>query len=456
MVRQSIPLIDRLQERGLIDRWGFTVFAAAGSIAILAAKFFTLPTAIVALGAIGVMLLYAILVNMRGTGKLRSDQAGDNCYYLGLIFTLTSLSYAIFTFDPEKTATTIVQGFGIALASTIAGLVLRVFFSQSRVDLFEVEDTARLELAEAAGKLKAELSQIALEFTHFAVGLQQSVGEVRDEAAESVNKTAEQAMSAVRQVAAEAVSALANHGDELAGHAADLSKKTASVARSIDRYTTSIDEISDGHKTIVADVKRTALLAKDMTAYSAQLVEDSRIINVFQQSSHSLFTDVGDVTSKTMASVQSSLNVIRAFEDNFSARLQELENGPKLVVDKALHAIAAAAQSVERAMAHLAATQEHSTSEATNAANNALLAVTRAQEEAIETTTATADAALRQLSTAQSAAVNSLSTSSEEALGILRAHNVELAKELALVRDHARQVHQVAATANPMTIRPVS
>ena len=114
MTEQTIPLIDRLQERGLIDRWGFMAFAGVGSVLVFASKRLNVPAIFVAIGAVGLIVVYAILVNLKGTGKLRSDQAGDNCYYLGLIYTLTSLSYAIFTFDPDKTATTIVQGFGIA------------------------------------------------------------------------------------------------------------------------------------------------------------------------------------------------------------------------------------------------------------------------------------------------------------------------------------------------------
>ena len=46
------------------------------------------------------------------------DQAGDNCYYLGLIYTLASLRNAIATFDPDQNASGIVQT-SCALATTI-------------------------------------------------------------------------------------------------------------------------------------------------------------------------------------------------------------------------------------------------------------------------------------------------------------------------------------------------
>ena len=130
MEKRKITLIDRLRDRGFVDQYGFLVFALGGGIAIVAAKYTNAPAGWVTIGAIALMGLYALIISRSGSGRLRSDQAGDNCYYLGLIYTLSSLAYAIFFFDPSNTATTIVQGFGIALATTVLGLVLRVFFNQ--------------------------------------------------------------------------------------------------------------------------------------------------------------------------------------------------------------------------------------------------------------------------------------------------------------------------------------
>src|SRR5689334_22344943 len=108
MATKRTGLVDRLEERGFVDRWGFLLFAFAGGIGILFAKKSAVEPVAVAVGAAMVMIAYAALVQRSGTGRLRADQAGDNCYYLGLIYTLISLSWAIFTFDPTATATTIV------------------------------------------------------------------------------------------------------------------------------------------------------------------------------------------------------------------------------------------------------------------------------------------------------------------------------------------------------------
>ena len=158
----SITWIDRLRDRGFTDQLGFMIFAVGGFAGIISAKALGIETIWVAIGAVVAMLLYALAIGRQGIGRLRADQAGDNCYYLGLIYTLASLSYAITTFDPNDTATTVVQGFGIALATTIIGLILRVFFAQGRPDLENSEVEARLELTDAVARLKGE----SVSYTH--------------------------------------------------------------------------------------------------------------------------------------------------------------------------------------------------------------------------------------------------------------------------------------------------
>lgn len=397
MTEKNLSWIDRLQERGLIDRWGFAAFAVLGSALILIAKSMELPTWQVATAAIALILVYAVIVNLRGTGRLRSDQAGDNCYYLGLIYTLTSLSYAIFTFNPDKTATTIVQGFGIALASTIAGLVLRVFFNQSRVDLFEVEDTARLELAEAASRLKGELSQISLSFTHFAVGLQQSVAEVRDEAIESVKQTSAKAVSAVQELAGEVSNTLKEQSAELVVHGERVSKNTAAVAEALDRHKQALDGLSNGYNDISEGIGDMADAAQAMGKHSTELL-------AVTQASKEAQTDVLAITSRletaaaeVLASVNSSLQLIQRWEGEFASRLGEIESGPMRTSDMALKAIAKAAESVGEAMTRLTEVQQN--------------------------------------------AIGSVASSTEGLLTVVRGHNDALDAELSKSRSHVSEVH---------------
>jgi hypothetical protein len=107
--------------------------------------------------------------------RLRDDQSGDNLYYMGFLFTLTSLGVSLYQFSSNGTVEQIVKNFGVAIATTIVGVALRIFFNQMRRDPIEVEHFARLELAEASRKVKRELESTVLEFAYFRRATQQSI-----------------------------------------------------------------------------------------------------------------------------------------------------------------------------------------------------------------------------------------------------------------------------------------
>jgi methyl-accepting chemotaxis protein len=138
-----------------------------------------------------IMIGYALLLGTR-LFRLRDDQSGDNLYYMGFLFTLTSLAVSLYQFSAAGSAEQIVQNFGIAIASTIAGIALRIFFNQMRRDPVEVEATARLELAEASRRVKRELESTILEFGYFRRMTQQSISDGLDEVKESLGAAHEQ------------------------------------------------------------------------------------------------------------------------------------------------------------------------------------------------------------------------------------------------------------------------
>lgn len=120
---------------------------------------------------ISTMLLYAGAVAKVPRLRVRLDQAGDNAYYLGLLFTLVSMAVTLYEFRgtalgdagaPERSGVEqIIANFGVALGSTIAGIFLRVLLHQMRVDPADVEGMTRIELADASKRMKAQLDQVS-------------------------------------------------------------------------------------------------------------------------------------------------------------------------------------------------------------------------------------------------------------------------------------------------------
>jgi hypothetical protein len=187
---------DRSKTRKFIELYGppliFGLFVAAGCFYIIAAKHFAVRQVYVTLVPVLFMVAYGLIMGLYRLLRVRDDQAGDNIYYMGFLYTLTSLAAALYQFNASGDSEYIVQNFGVAIASTIAGILFRVMWNQMRRDPAEVERHARVELAEAAYKVRVELDQTVLEFNGFRRGLQQSLKEGFDEIGrqvETVGKT---------------------------------------------------------------------------------------------------------------------------------------------------------------------------------------------------------------------------------------------------------------------------
>ncbi|WP_413992423.1 hypothetical protein ACMDCR_10200 [Labrys okinawensis] len=170
----------------------FSVFVVAGAIYIIFAKLYDYPAAVVTAVPVVFMLAYALIVMVLRRLRLRLDQVGDNSYYMGFLFTLTSLGVSLYLFQVEGAAEEIVRNFGVAIASTIAGVALRVLFGQMRQDPYEVEQASRLELAEATRRVRRELDTTVMELAHFRRSSQQMIleglTEVREGATEATRK----------------------------------------------------------------------------------------------------------------------------------------------------------------------------------------------------------------------------------------------------------------------------
>src|SRR3984957_10365113 len=107
-------------------------FVAAGCAYIILAKLDGIEQFYVTFVPVGIMIVYALLLGMARGLRLRDDQSGDNLYYMGFLFTLTSLGVSLYQFSATRAAEEIVQNFGIAIGSTIAGVGRRRILHQIR------------------------------------------------------------------------------------------------------------------------------------------------------------------------------------------------------------------------------------------------------------------------------------------------------------------------------------
>jgi len=237
----------------------FTLFVVAGSAYIVLAKLGGIGQVYVTFVPVAIMFAYAALVWFARNLRLRDDQAGDNLYYMGFLFTLTSLGVSLYQFTATRAAEEIVQNFGIAIGSTITGIALRVIFNQMRHDPVEIERMMRLELAESARRVRRELDSTVVEFgyvrrtAHQAAAdsfklvaeqfdevagrLLASVADISSKSQQPLEALSRRSAAMVEQLTDSVIGALAASTQRLAEETDKLSKNTGEIAATLETVT---------------------------------------------------------------------------------------------------------------------------------------------------------------------------------------------------------------------------
>lgn len=215
----------------------FLVFVTAGAAFIISAKLSGLTSWFTALVPVTIMLVYAALALFVRSIRLRDDQTGDNLYYMGFIFTLTSLAVALYQFEPNVGFDEIVRNFGIAISSTITGIALRVIFNQMRQDPIEVEHAARQDLAEASRRVRGQLDETVLALNTFRTATFQSIEEGHEELRKRLlahdQEIAAQATKHIEAGAAKTGEALHGFAAAIEAMSGRLGDEASKVARAV-------------------------------------------------------------------------------------------------------------------------------------------------------------------------------------------------------------------------------
>ncbi len=122
-----------------------------------------------------VMLVY-ILTGATKKYLIRPDLLGDNTYYLGFLFTLVSLAYTLYKYSSnENEVEAIIHNFGVALATTLLGLVGRVYFIQVKEDPAVFEKAVRISLTDQASNLIGVIADIRVDLLTMKTSIQQNI-----------------------------------------------------------------------------------------------------------------------------------------------------------------------------------------------------------------------------------------------------------------------------------------
>ncbi len=184
-----------------------------------------------------VMGLYVALGLVRREDDVTDEKFADTCYYLGFIFTITSIIFSLFDLPNIGTQIgSIAVRFGAAMVSTVIGLVVRVMLVSFREDATSAIVSAEAGLIDAAHRFREQLMMSYERLREF------------DTAVDSASK------GAVERVSLQVERLSKNHAEKLSSFFGELSlhnrttsdEALARVDEATDRLTQSMDSYREG------------------------------------------------------------------------------------------------------------------------------------------------------------------------------------------------------------------
>ncbi|GHT85651.1 hypothetical protein AGMMS49543_17400 [Betaproteobacteria bacterium] len=139
-----------------------------------------------------VMAVYIGLGLTRSREDVSDEKFADSCYYLGFIFTISSIIFGLFDL-PQIGAkmSEIAVRFGAAMVTTVAGLVVRVYLVNFRADLNDAMDSAEAGVIAASQRLGEQLAMELEKMREFDSRIDEAVQTTVARAAVGVEKVTE-------------------------------------------------------------------------------------------------------------------------------------------------------------------------------------------------------------------------------------------------------------------------
>jgi len=191
----KIPNKNPFQNFNWLDgqRIGFIVAFLVGAIGTIFLKEHGVP-AVFSIALFFFVVLAYIVYCSHSAGLVRPEILGDNIYYLGFLLTLVSLSYTLYKFSSaDNEIDQIIENFGIALSSTLIGVVGRVYFNQTHDDGDEIDTLSIPALDENLRQelvLRQELISQAKALAHESTLLSASLTQSTQQLHQKVQETA--------------------------------------------------------------------------------------------------------------------------------------------------------------------------------------------------------------------------------------------------------------------------
>ncbi|WP_144444197.1 hypothetical protein [Caballeronia arationis] len=250
---------------------------------------------------LAIMANYIVLGVKRTDRTVTDEKFADSCYYLGFIFTITSIIFSLFDLPNIGSRMSLISmRFGTAMLSTVFGLIVRVYWVSFRTDVADAVQAAEEGVVEAAHRLREQLAMALEQFRDFQ-------SQVQDATSMSIAKV----NVGVEELAKSYAAKLSEFFDELADQHAKAFKASQSevhnasvqLARAVGGYSNDIRKSLDSIEKKVVHFTDTVTHRLENTTFPD---------DYFSERLSMPLTQLGDTTSGLAADVKRSADEIKA------------------------------------------------------------------------------------------------------------------------------------------------
>jgi len=156
------------------------------------------------------MAAYIALGFRRDRDVVSDERFGDSCYYLGFIFTISSIAFGLFDIpdlDKANRLTDVAVRFGAAMVSTLVGFIVRVYLVGFRQDVSSAMQSLEEQIVQSANALKTRMDLSQEAFRDYEAKVRQAASDAETRvrmAIENVGRhLSEEMASALRSLATE-------------------------------------------------------------------------------------------------------------------------------------------------------------------------------------------------------------------------------------------------------------
>ena len=280
--------------------------------------------------SLAIMVFY-FFISRRYVAKIAPDTVGDSNYYLGFIFTLFALVLTLILGfkdlgDDELNFTTLIQEFGVAMITTLAGLVARILISQFSITSDEADEEVRNRIADTVSKLAVQLKIAEENLQTMINNSQNRLNMLVEGSTDIVKEFFNEQGVAFKKASDEYIDAIRDNSSELKKQTNQLNTTFEKITTNTDKFYNSLSNISESSERLDSSITNINKIVSDKDFQNK--------IQNFNQSLDKLnerFDNMNVIIGSSKKSVEDDLQYIEQQKNELKKASQEATESLKVI-----------------------------------------------------------------------------------------------------------------------------